>query len=93
MRRRAFVRLLAVTPFAPAAPTWRRLGPADAIAEQTGAPSQVRQDLPALKVVSTYAPAKTPGMPGPYPGRVVSVKSDKSVDIATARPTTTSSAR
>ena len=84
MRRRAFVRLLAVTPFAPTAPTWR-LGPADAIAEQAGSPSQVRLDIPALKVVSSYAPAKTPGMPGPYPGRVVSVKSDKSVDIATGQ--------
>ena len=30
-----------------------------------------------------YAPAKMPGMPGPYPGRVVAVKSDKSVDTAT----------
>ena len=46
---------------------------------------QVRQDIPALKVVSSYAPAKTPGMPGPYPGRVVSVKSDKSVDVATGQ--------
>ena len=81
MRRRAFVRLLAVTPFAPSAPIWRRLGLTGAIAAQAGAPSQVRQDIPALKVVSSYAPAKTPGMPGPYPGRVVSVKSDKSVDV------------
>src|SRR5437867_2446497 len=36
--------------------------------------------LPKLKVVSAYAPAAVPGMPGPYPGRVVSVKSEKSVD-------------
>jgi hypothetical protein len=36
--------------------------------------------LPKLKVVSAYAPASVPGMPGPYPGRVVSVKSEKSVD-------------
>ena len=36
--------------------------------------------LPRLKVVSAYAPATVPGMPGPYPGRVVSVKSEKSVD-------------
>ena len=75
MRRRAFVRLLAVTPFAPSAPIWRRLGFSGAIAEQTGALSQLRQDIPALKVVSSYAPAKTPGMPGPYPGRVVSISS------------------
>ena len=46
---------------------------------------QMRQDIPAFKVVSSFAPAKVPGMPGPYPGRVVSVKSDKSVDIATGK--------
>jgi uncharacterized protein (DUF362 family) len=44
---------------------------------------QVRSGLPALKVVSRYAPAAAPGMPGPYPGRVVAVSSAKSVDIAT----------
>jgi uncharacterized protein DUF362 len=38
--------------------------------------------LPRLKVVSAYAPAAVPGMPGPYPGRVVSVKSENSVDTA-----------
>jgi len=38
--------------------------------------------LPKLKVVSAYPPAAVPGMPGPYPGRVVSVKSEKSVDTA-----------
>ena len=41
--------------------------------------------IPALRVESNYAPAKVPGMPGPYPGRVVSVKSDKAVDIPTGR--------
>jgi hypothetical protein len=46
---------------------------------------QMRQDIPAFRVVSSFAPAKVPGMPGPYPGRVVSVKSDKSVDIATGK--------
>jgi hypothetical protein len=40
-------------------------------------------NVPAVRVVSSYAPAATPGMPGPYPGRVVAVKSDKSVDINT----------
>ena len=29
--------------------------------------------LPTLRVVSGYAPAASPGMPGPYPGRVVAV--------------------
>jgi uncharacterized protein (DUF362 family) len=41
--------------------------------------------IPALRVESNYAPAKVPGMPGPFPGRVVSVKSDKAVDIPTGR--------
>ena len=44
---------------------------------------QVRSGLPALRVVSRYAPAASPGMPGPYPGRVVSVTSAASVDVAT----------
>jgi hypothetical protein len=39
--------------------------------------------LPALKVVSSYRPAATPGMPGPYPGKVVAVASERSVDVAT----------
>jgi hypothetical protein len=44
---------------------------------------QIRTGLPPLKVVSHYAPAAVPGMPGPYRGRVVRVRSDKSVDTAT----------
>jgi len=46
---------------------------------------QVRSDLPALHVVSKYAAAPTPGMPGAYPGRVVAVRSDKSVDTSTGK--------
>jgi hypothetical protein len=85
MRRRAFVRLLAVTPFATTQPFTPLPALAETIGEQPSAPSQARQDLPALKVVSSYTPAKTPGMPGPYPGRVVSVKSDRSVDVSTGQ--------
>jgi len=33
--------------------------------------------------MSRYSPAATPGMPGPFPGRVVKVKSDKCVDTTT----------
>src|SRR5262249_41811849 len=40
-------------------------------------------DTPSLRVVSSYAPAATPGMPGPFPGSVISVKSDRSVDPST----------
>jgi hypothetical protein len=42
-----------------------------------------QSDRPPLRVVSSYAPAAIPGMPGPYPGRVVSVKSDSCVDTST----------
>jgi len=44
---------------------------------------QIRSGLPALRVVSRYPAAATPGMPGPYPGRVVSVTSQKCVDTST----------
>src|SRR2546422_5213519 len=44
---------------------------------------QLRSDLPPLRVVSRYSAAATPGMPGPYPGRVVSVTSDTCVDTST----------
>ena len=47
--------------------------------------SQNLSGLPALRVVSSYSPAATPGMPGPYPGRVASVSSDRCVDTATGR--------
>lgn len=47
---------------------------------------QVRQQTgrPQLKIVSQYAPAAMPGMPGPYPGRVVAVTSDRVLDPAGA---------
>jgi hypothetical protein len=43
---------------------------------------QTRPDVPRVRVVSSYKPASTAGMPGPYPGRVVAVTSDRSVDTA-----------
>ncbi len=48
-------------------------------------PLQIRSDLPKLRIVSTYSPSTTPGMPGPYPGRVVAVKSEKSVNTSTGQ--------
>ena len=45
--------------------------------------SQIRPGLPPLRVVSAYPAAAAPGMPGPYPGRVVSVKSERCVDTST----------
>ena len=37
-------------------------------------------DTPRYRVASRYEPAATPGMPGPYPGRVIAVKSAKCLD-------------
>jgi hypothetical protein len=39
---------------------------------------------PKLTVVSGYAAAAQPGMPGPYPGRVVAVHAERSVDTETS---------
>jgi len=82
MDRRAFVRLLAAAASAKAA-----AGLDVAAKERSRAPlaarPQIRTGLPPLKVVSRYSPAAAPGMPGPYPGQVVAVKADKSVDIST----------
>jgi hypothetical protein len=83
MHRRTFVRLLAAAASAKAASL------DEAAAQQSPAPvagsPPTRADLPRFRIVSSYAPAATPGMPGPYPGRVVSIKSDKSVDVATGK--------
>jgi uncharacterized protein DUF362 len=38
---------------------------------------QAKWDAPKYNVVTPYKPAALPGMPGPYPGKVVSVKSAK----------------
>ena len=38
---------------------------------------QAKWDASKYKVVTPYKPAARPGMPGPYPGKVVSVKSAK----------------
>jgi hypothetical protein len=78
MHRRTFVRLLAVTPFVPA--------PGTAATPSIHQPaSNPARELPAFKVVSGYTAAAVPGMPGPYPGRVISVQSDKSVDVSSGK--------
>ena len=38
--------------------------------------------IPKCRVVTSYSAAKVPGMPGPYPGKVVVVRSEKSLDPA-----------
>jgi hypothetical protein len=40
---------------------------------------------PAYKVVTRFKPSPHPGMPGPYPGKVVRIHSEKSIDEATER--------
>jgi uncharacterized protein (DUF362 family) len=42
------------------------------------------EKTPAYRIVSGYPAADVPGMPGPYPGRVVAVQSEKCVDPATS---------
>jgi hypothetical protein len=79
MHRRAFVRLLSTAAFVPTSIAGLRRKSGSPLPETV----QTRSGLPALRVVSSYAPAATPGMPGPYPGRVVSVKSDTCVDTST----------
>jgi uncharacterized protein (DUF362 family) len=70
MDRRSFLEMIAAAPLAAS-------GRAGAAAESDLAP-----ELPAppYRVVTAYAPAAVPGMPGPYPGRVVSVKATGSID-------------
>jgi hypothetical protein len=51
---------------------------------QPGTLEQRTAPLPTLRVVSSYAPAKVPGMPGPYPGTVISVASERALDATNA---------
>jgi len=39
-----------------------------------------QESQPRYRVASRYAPAAKPGMPGPYPGRVISVHARQSID-------------
>jgi hypothetical protein len=81
MHRRAFVRLLA------AAASVKAAGLDVEATPRNPAPLagtfQVPSETPKFRVVSSYSPATTPGMPGPYPGRVVCVESKNCVDTAT----------
>ncbi len=56
-----------------------------AAAASARASAQIRTDLPATRVVSRYTSTPGSGMPGPYPGRVVRVQSDRCVDTSTGR--------
>jgi hypothetical protein len=82
MHRRSFFQLLAAAAAAPRSLFAFDRGSAGTLSGGPGAP-QIRSGLPALRVVSAYPPAATPGMPGRYPGRVVAVTSDTCVDTTT----------
>ena len=84
MHRRAFVRLLAAAASAKAAASLDGAAEARSRVPPAG-PTQIRTGLPSLRVVSSYAPVRSNGMPGPYAGQVVAVKSDRSVDISTGQ--------
>jgi uncharacterized protein (DUF362 family) len=45
--------------------------------------AEARQDLPKYRTVTRFQPALAPGMPGKYPGSVVRVRAQKSIDAAT----------
>lgn len=72
MDRRSFVRLLAAAPLI-------RIDP-QATVKPSDPPGT---DIPKMRIVTKYAPAAAPGMPGPYPGQVIAVSSAKCVDEAT----------
>jgi hypothetical protein len=44
-----------------------------------------KDELPGYRAVTRYKPAESPGMPGKYPGRVVSVHSARSIDEQTGK--------
>src|SRR5215207_5851851 len=66
MKRRTFVQLLAASPL---------VSPLTEGEVEAG-------DVPKYRVASQYKPTATPGMPGPYPGRIVAVKSAKCLDAS-----------
>jgi uncharacterized protein (DUF362 family) len=43
------------------------------------------EPVPAYKAVTRFQPAEHPGMPGPYPGQVVKVHSDKALELPADR--------
>src|SRR5947209_1687649 len=49
------------------------------------AAAAVLPETPKYRVVSAFQPSAHPGMPGPYPGSVVSVKAEKSIDAQTEK--------
>ena len=52
-------------------------------AAATAATAAAEGGIPEYEVVSAFKPAAHPGMPGPYPGQVVSVHAGKCIDAET----------
>lgn len=48
-------------------------------------PGATEAGIPEYEVVTPFKPAAQPGMPGPYPGQVVSVRADKCIDAASEK--------
>lgn len=46
---------------------------------------QGEPDAPEYRIVTRYRPSARPGMPGPWPGRVVSLASDRAIDAESER--------
>lgn len=67
MERRTFLELLATAPLVTAA---------------SAEPATDPLPPPAYRVVTRHAPGATPGMPGPWPGRVVRTRSPRVVDAS-----------
>lgn len=65
MERRTFVKLLAASPLASGLPV--------------EAEAAIVHKIPPFKIVTPYKAEGDLGMPGPYPGQVVSVKAEKSL--------------
>jgi hypothetical protein len=82
MHRRTFVRLLAAAASAKVADVDLAAKRSDLLPAEA---AEIRSDVPPVKIVSAYKPAAVPGMPGPFPGRVVSVGSEKCVDTSTGQ--------
>ena len=48
-------------------------------------PGAPKSDMPEYRVVTKYPHSATPGMPGRYPGQVVRVRADRSIDVTTEK--------
>jgi len=70
MDRRTFLAALAALPALPS------------VSAQS---AQKERPIPSYKIVTRFKPAPVPGMPGPYPGRVVTVHSPRCIDEATEK--------